>query len=104
MSWCGGGEISPTPAVECRVRAIHGYTLFGGSWPPSPGFAPWAILICRSLACTRYSLVTPNRPLATCLIAERRAGGESRAASPPPPPGVGPPPGRFLAMARGSGG
>lgn len=25
--------------------AIQGYTLRPGSWPPSPGFAPWAILI-----------------------------------------------------------
>ena len=72
MSWCGGGEIRPTPGVEYLVRAIHGYTLCPGSWPPSPGLAPWAILICRSLALTRYSLVTPNRPLATCLTAERR--------------------------------
>src|SRR6516164_1813079 len=46
-------------------------TLRPGSWPPSPGFAPCAILICRSSALTRYSVVTPNRPEATCLIAER---------------------------------
>ena len=68
----GGGEISPTPGVECRVLAIHGYTLWPGSWPPSPGLAPCAILICRSSALTRYSLVTPKRPDATCLMAERR--------------------------------
>src|ERR687885_271221 len=72
MSWCGGGEIRPTPGVECRVLAIHGYTLWPGSWPPSPGLAPCAILICRSSAFTRYSLVTPKRPDATCLIAQRR--------------------------------
>ena len=70
MSWCGGGEISPTPAVVWRVFAIHGYTLVPGSWPPSPGLAPCAILICSSRAFTRYSLVTPKRPEATCLIAE----------------------------------
>src|SRR6266567_3998334 len=69
MSWCGGGEIRPTPGVEYLVVAIHGYTLLPGSWPPSPGFAPCAILICRSSALTRYSLVTPNRPLATCFAA-----------------------------------
>ena len=43
-----------------------------GSWPPSPGLAPWAILIWRSSALTRYSQVTPNRPEATCLMALRR--------------------------------
>src|SRR3982750_4361513 len=61
MSWCGGGEMSPTPGVAWRVLAIHGHTLLPGSWPPSPGFAPWAILICRSSALTRYSLVRPER-------------------------------------------
>src|SRR5580704_14272324 len=90
MSWCGGGEIRPTPGVEYRVLAIHGYTLFPGNWPPSPGLAPCAILICRSSALTRYSLVTPNRPLATCLTAERRrsplASGTKRSASSPPSP------------------
>ena len=99
MSWCGGGEIRPTPGVACRVLAIHGHTLLPGSWPPSPGFAPWAILICRSSALTRYSLVTPNRPLATCLTAERRAGSCSRSTSSPPSPVLDLPPSRFIAMA-----
>ena len=62
--------MSATPGVECRVRAIHGQTLLPGRWPPSPGFAPCASLIWISLALTRYSLVTPNRPEATCLMAE----------------------------------
>src|SRR3954470_3400554 len=92
MSWCGGGEISPTPGVEYRVFAIHGYTLAPGSWPPSPGFAPWLILICRSSALTRYSLVTPNRPDATCLTAERRlspvSSGGKRAGVFAPAPAV----------------
>src|SRR3989304_2900634 len=72
MSWWGGGEISPTPGVAYRTAAIQGYTLWPGSWPPSPGLAPWAILICSSSALTRYSLVTPKRPEATCLMALRR--------------------------------
>src|SRR5580704_15331397 len=92
MSWCGGGEIRPTPGVEYLVFAIHGYTLCPGSWPPSPGFAPCAILICRSSALTRYSLVTPNRPEATCLTAERRrsplASGLNLSGSSPPSPAV----------------
>src|SRR6201999_771080 len=104
MSWCGGGEIRPTPGVEYRVLAIHGYTLLPGSWPPSPGLAPWAILIWTSSALTRYSLVTPNRPLATCLTAERRrsplASGWNRSGSSPPSPVLDRPPSRFMAMAR----
>src|ERR1700749_4378803 len=103
MSWWGGGEISPTPGVEDRVLAIHGYTLFPGSWPPSPGFAPWAILICSSEALTRYSLVTPNRPEATCLIAGFLLSpfgiGTYGAESSPPSPVLLLPPIRFIAMA-----
>ncbi|SKV41804.1 Uncharacterised protein [Mycobacteroides abscessus subsp. abscessus] len=53
MSWCGGGEIRPTPGVECRTSATHGYTLCAGSWPPSPGLAPWAILIWISVQLLR---------------------------------------------------
>src|SRR6266850_1849384 len=104
MSWCGGGEIRPTPGVEYRVLAIHGYTLWPGSWPPSPGLAPCAILICRSSALTRYSLVTPNRPDATCLIALRRQspfGSRTyRSGSSPPSPVLERAPNRFIAIAR----
>src|SRR5579864_1924736 len=104
MSWCGGGEINPTPGVECRVLAIHGYTLCPGSCPPSPGLAPWAILIWRSSALTRYSDVTPKRPEATCLTALRRespfASGTNRDASSPPSPVLDLPPMRFMAIAR----
>ncbi len=64
----------PTPGVEYRVLATHGYTLWPGSWPPSPGLAPWAILIWMSSALVRYSLVTPKRPEATCLMELRRVG------------------------------
>src|SRR3954468_16390874 len=103
MSWCGGGEMSPTPGVACRVLAIHGHTLLPGSWPPSPGLAPCAILICRSSALTRYSLVTPKRPEATCLIALRRespvGSATYRAGSSPPSPVFDLPPMRFIAMA-----
>src|SRR6476660_10270538 len=103
MSWCGGGEIRPTPGVEYRVLAIHGYTLCPGNWPPAPGLAPCAILICRSSALTRYSLVTPKRPDATCLIALRResplASGVKRRGSSPPSPVLLLPPMRFIAIA-----
>src|SRR5262250_1682785 len=104
MSWCGGGEMSPTPGVEYRVRAIHGYTLCPGSCPPSPGLAPRAHLICRASALTKYSLVTPNRPLATCLTADLRrsppASGTNRRGASPPSPVLDLPPSRFIAMAR----
>ena len=75
-----------------------------GNWPPSPGLAPCAILICMSSALTKYSLVTPNLPLATCLIAERRkspfASGLFRAGSSPPSPVFDLPPIRFIAIAK----
>ena len=103
MSWCGGGEISPTPGVEWRVLATHGYTLWPGNWPPSPGLAPCAILIWMSSALTKYSLVTPNRPEATCLIDERLesplASGVKRSGSSPPSPVLDLPPSRFMAIA-----
>src|SRR4029453_513793 len=61
--------MSCTPGIEWGTFAIQGYTLWPGSCPPSPGLAPCAILICRSVQLTRYSLVTPKRPDATCLMA-----------------------------------
>src|ERR1700756_1780704 len=88
MSWCGGGEIKPTPGVEWRTLAMIRSTLWPGSWPPSPGLAPCAILICIMSELTRYSAVTPNRPEATCLIAERMESpfgrGFKRSRLPPP--------------------
>ena len=99
MSWCGGGLIRPTPGVECRVLAIHGYTLWPGSWPPSPGLAPCAILIWMSSEFVRYSEVTPNRPDATCLIDDRRVGSYSRSASSPPSPVFDLAPSWFIAIA-----
>ncbi len=47
---------------------MYSETLRPGSWPPSPGFAPCAILIWICSAEARYSAVTPKRPEATCLI------------------------------------
>ena len=74
-----------------------------GSWPPSPGLAPCAILIWISWALTRYSLVTPKRPEATCLMAEFRespfGSGTNRSGSSPPSPVLLLPPMRFIAIA-----
>src|ERR1017187_1027564 len=53
MSWCGGGEIRPTPAMEWRTRAMVSSILWPGNWPPSPGLAPCAILIWISSALIR---------------------------------------------------
>ena len=41
------------PGVEWRRRAISTSTLWPGSWPPSPGFAPCETLICSTSASTR---------------------------------------------------
>ena len=78
-------------------------TLWPGNCPPSPGFAPCAILICIMSELTRYSVVTPKRPEATCLIAERIESpfgiGLKRSASSPPSPVFDLPPIRFIAIA-----
>ena len=47
---------------------MYAVALRAGSWPPSPGFEPWAILISSWSARARYAAVTPNRAEATCLI------------------------------------
>ena len=102
MSWCGGGEISITPGVEWRSFAISSVTLKPGSWPPSPGLAPWATLISISRQLFRYSAVTPKRPEAICLIAllalSPFARGRARAGSSPPSPESERAPMRFMAM------
>src|SRR5436190_23130399 len=103
MSWCGGGEIRPTPGVAYRTLAIQGYTFEPGSCPPSPGFAPWDILIWISSELTRYSLVTPKRAEATCLMALRfqspLASRRYRAGSSHPSLVFDLPPSRFIAIA-----
>src|SRR4030066_313467 len=108
MSWGGGGEIRVTPGVVWRTFAISALTLCPGNWPPSPGFAPWAILIGSSSAGIRYSVVTPNLPEATCLVRERGlspfARGRERAGSSPPSPQLLRPPRRFIAGGIVSGG
>src|SRR2546421_8334530 len=93
----------PTPGVEWRRRPITASTLWQGNCPPSPGLAPCAILICIMSELTRYSVVTPKRPEATCLIAERIespfGSGLKRSASSPPSPVLDLPPIRFIAIA-----
>lgn len=65
MSWCGGGDIRGTPGFELLNFAMYALTFFPGSWPPSPGLAPCAILISIWSALTKNVGVTPNLPEAT---------------------------------------
>src|SRR4029453_9218869 len=99
MSWWGGGEIRATPGWGWGRRGISAETLWAGSWPPSPGLEPWAILIWSSTALARYAGVTPKRPEATCLMAELRSVPK-RSGSSPPSPLLERPPTRLRAMAR----
>src|SRR6218665_879596 len=91
MSWCGGGGIRPTPGTLWRSLPMWSETLAPGSWTPSPGLAPWAILIWIWSADERYSAVTPKRPEATCLMRLRSesppcSGRATSALSAPIPP------------------
>ena len=72
---------------------MYAVALRPGSWPPSPGLEPWAILISSCSARARYSAVTPKRAEATCLI---RASGRW-----PPVGGLGAIPRRVLAALAG---
>ena len=85
MSWWGGGDISSTPGVEYRIFAMYSLILKPGNCPPSPGFDPWAILICNISELTKYSVVTPKRPLATCFMELRRSSWNRSGSSPPSP-------------------
>ena len=60
------GEIRSVPAVALRAAATFSVTFLAGRWPPSPGFAPWPILISTRNDELTISLVTPKRPEATC--------------------------------------
>ena len=51
---------------------MNSVTLKPGSWPPSPGLAPWAILISSSRQRFSYSAVTP-KPLVDGMF-QRRNG------------------------------
>src|SRR5580693_877074 len=68
--------MSATPGCAWRRRAISSVTLWLGSWPPSPGFDPCAILISISSAWAKYSVVTPKRADATCFTLLLRIAGD----------------------------
>ena len=98
--------MSEMPGMEWRVLAITSFTLNPGSCPPSPGFAPCATFICISSAFTRYSVVTPKRPDATCFVLlESDTPSTSvwkRSLSSPPSPVFERAPSLFMAMAMAS--
>ena len=102
MSWCGGGLIMVMPGWPRRRPAMKAVAFFPGSWPPSPGFEPCAILISSCSARARYSAVTPKRADATCLMAASRrspsADGAYHAGSSPPSPELALPPSRAMPM------
>ena len=79
---------------------MYAVAFFAGSWPPSPGLLPWAILISSWSARARYWAVTPKRADATCLIrASWRspvAVGVYQAGSSPPSPVFAAPPARWM--------
>ena len=79
---------------------MYAVALRPGSWPPSPGLEPWAILISSWSARARYAAVTPNRAEATCLIraSRRRPSGPGayQAGSSPPSPVFAAPPARWM--------
>ena len=45
--------MSSTPGVVFLIEAMYSEILRPGISPPSPGFAPCAIFICKSFAFTR---------------------------------------------------
>lgn len=44
-SWLFDGEIRSVPGAALRAAATFSETFLPGRWPPSPGLAPWPILI-----------------------------------------------------------
>ena len=77
--------MSVVPGFAWRRRATNSLTLWAGSCPPSPGFAPCASFIWMSFAERRYSIVTPKRPDATCFIALFLSVPNRSGFSPPSP-------------------
>ena len=68
MSWCGGGEINARPWIFSTRQYRRNF--FPGNCPPSPGLAPCATLISCWFEDIKNEVVTPNRPEATCLMAD----------------------------------
>ncbi len=82
MSWCGGGEIS----VDARRRVAQAgdvvVDLVAGQLAALAGLGALGDLDLDLVGVARYSIVTPKRPEATCLM---RASGRRRSAKRPGP-------------------
>ena len=65
-SWLLDGLIRSEPICALRARAIAAVTFEPGRCPPSPGLAPWPILISTSSEELISSEETPKRPEAIC--------------------------------------
>src|SRR5438445_13846050 len=77
--------MSCMPGCAWRRRAMRLVTLCPGSWPPSPGFEPCAILICSSYENDEYSAVKPKRPDATWGLREVPTVRKDTESAPPSP-------------------
>ena len=55
-SGCTGGETTVVPIGTPRAAATSALTLAPGSRPPSPGLAPWEILMLMALTCSSPAL------------------------------------------------
>ena len=62
------GEISSVPGRVWRAAATLAETFLPGRWPPSPGLAPWPILISSSRVELSSVALTPKRPEAICWL------------------------------------
>jgi hypothetical protein len=94
----------PDAGVECRVLAIHGYTLCPGSWPPSPRLGALGHLDLQVVGVDQV-LAGHAEPAAGHLLdgaaPQVAVGvGVKRSGSSPPSPVLDRPPSRFIAMAR----
>ncbi len=66
--WFTGGETSSYPAAHPRWWAMRGDTFLPGSWPPLPGFAPWANFTSASSARAAVMGVIVKRAPAYCTL------------------------------------
>ena len=83
--WFTGGETSSYPGSQPRWRAMRGDTFLPGSWPPFPGFAPWANFTSASAARAAVIGVTVKRAPAYWML-RLPSGPPMRDLSNPPSP------------------
>ena len=76
MSWCGGGEMSPTPGVLWRIRPTYSSTLCAGKLPTFAGLGALGHLDLQ-LVCVDEIFGGDAEPAAGDLLdrADRRSTG-----------------------------